>query len=169
MPPMMMTSESAWSAMRASSSLYGSPARAKIGSFWLLTSELKRSIIGMFVRTIWLGMMRLAGLTDGWPMGIWFSVMAGPPSRGAPVPVNARPRSAFEKGTFIVSPRKRTAASVSTPRAPANICRVTFGPSSLMTCASDVPARDWTSAISLYLTPSARSVAIEPDRASIRW
>ena len=34
--------------------------------------------------------------------------------------------------------------------------------------ARDVPARDSTSAISLYLTPSARRVATEPDRASIR-
>lgn len=55
----------------------GSPARAKIGSFCETTSELKRSIIGMFVRTMRLGMMRLAGLTEGWPIGIWFSVIAG--------------------------------------------------------------------------------------------
>ena len=123
----------------------------------------------MFVRTMRLGMMRLAGLTEGWPIGIWFSVIAGPPSRGSPVPVKARPRRASEKGTFIVSPRKRTEASVSTPRAPAKIWSVTFGPSSLMTCASDVPAREWTSAISLYFTPSARSVAMEPESASMRW
>ena len=74
-----------------------------------------------------------------------------------------------EKGTFIVSPRKRTRAAVSTPLAPAKICSVTFGPSSLMTCASEVPARDSISAISLYFTPSARSVATEPDSASILW
>ena len=134
-----------------------------------MTSELKRSIIGMFVFTMRFGMMRFAGLTDGCPMGEGFSLIAGPPSRGMPAPVNARPRSASEKGTFIVSPRKRTRAAVSTPLAPAKICSVTFGPSSLMTCASEVPARDSISAISLYFTPSARSVATEPDSASILW
>ena len=45
-------STSACSAMRASSSLYGSPATEKIGSFCDSTSELKTSIIGMPVRTM---------------------------------------------------------------------------------------------------------------------
>ncbi len=169
MPPITITSESACSAMRARSSLYGSPARAKIGSFCDFTSELNRSIIGMFVRTISCGMMRLAGFTEGWPIGDGSSSIAGPPSRGTAAPVKARPRSACENGTFIVSPRKRTFAAVSTPRAPAKIWSVTFGPSSLITCASDVPARDWISAISLYFTPSARSVATDPESASILW
>ena len=148
MPPSTITSEEACIAMRARSSLYGSPARAKIGSFWETTSELKRSIIGMFVRTMRFGMMRFEGFTDGWPIGTLFSESAGPPSRGLPVPVKARPRRASPKGIFIVSPRKRTRAEVSTPRAPAKICSVTFGPSSLITWASDVPARDSISAIS---------------------
>ena len=123
----------------------------------------------MFVRTISCGMTRFAGLTEGRPMGVGFSLKVGPPSRGVPEPVNARPKRSSEKGTFIVSPRKRTFAAVSTPRAPAKICSVTFGPSSLMTCASDVPARELTSAISPYLAPSARSVATDPERASILW
>ena len=166
-PPITITSESACRAMRASSSLYGSPARAKIGSFCDFTSVLKRSIIGMLVRTISCGMMRLAGFTDGWPIGELSPSTAGPPSRGAPVPVNARPRRSLENGTCIVSPRNLTFADVSTPRAPAKICRVTLAPSSLITCAREVPARDSISAISPYLTSSARSVATEPDRASI--
>ena len=74
----------------------------------------------MFVRTISCGMTRLAGFTDGWPIGDISPSTAGPPSRGAPAPVNARPRRSCENGTFIVSPRKRTCADVSTPRAPAN-------------------------------------------------
>ena len=112
-------------------------------------------------------MIRFAGLTDGWPIGDISPSTAGPPSRGSHAPVKTLPSRASEKGTFIASPRKRTLAEVSTPRAPANICRVTFGPLSFMTCASEVPAREDTSAISPYLTPSARSVATDPDRASI--
>ena len=51
----MMTSASACSPTRASSSLYGSPATEKIGSFCDSTSELNTSIIGMPVWTIWSG------------------------------------------------------------------------------------------------------------------
>ena len=112
-------STSAWRAMRARRSLYGSPAFAKIGSFCDSTSELKTSIIGMFVRTMLRGMTRLAGLTDGVPMSIRLSDRAGPLSRGCALPVKARPSRASEKGTRIGRPRKRTFASVATPRAPA--------------------------------------------------
>jgi hypothetical protein len=45
----------------------------KMGSFCDSTSVLNTSIIGMPVRTMLRGMMRLAGLTDGPPMSIRFS------------------------------------------------------------------------------------------------
>ena len=48
-----------------------------MGSFWLSTRVLNTSIIGMPVRIMRLGTMRLAGLTEGPPMGIIFSVSAG--------------------------------------------------------------------------------------------
>ena len=50
--------------MRARSSLYGSPAIENIGSFCDSTSELKRSIIGMPVRTILFGMIRFTGFKE---------------------------------------------------------------------------------------------------------
>lgn len=84
MPPSTITSTSACSAMRASSSLYGSPAIEKIGSFCDSTNVLNTSIIGMFVRIMLRGMMRLAGFTDGPPMSTMSEVTSGLPSRGAP-------------------------------------------------------------------------------------
>jgi len=91
MPPRMIMSTSACMAMRASSWLYGSPDTEKIGSFWLFTRVLNRSIIGMPVRIISRGMMRLDGLTEGPPTWIRFSVSAGPLSRGSPAPLKMRP------------------------------------------------------------------------------
>ena len=75
-------SASACSPMRASSSLYGSPATEKIGSFWDSTSELKMSIMGMPVSTIWSGIRRRTGLTTGEPRSI-ISPVTGPRRRAA--------------------------------------------------------------------------------------
>ena len=143
-----MTSVSAWSAMRASSSLYGSPDFAKTGSFCDSTRELNTSIIGMPVRTMLRGTTRLAGFTDGPPMSIMPSESAGPPSRGLPAPSKTRPSRSSENATCIGRPRKRTRASVAMPRAPAKTCSDTLSPSILMTCASDVTPREEISASS---------------------
>ena len=45
----------------------------------------------MPVWIMFLGMILFAGFTDGPPMGIMFSVRAGPLSRGTPEPLNTRP------------------------------------------------------------------------------
>jgi hypothetical protein len=118
------------------------------GSFCDSTRVLKTSIIGMPVRTMRRGMMRLAGFTDGPPRSIMFSVISGPRSRGTPLPVKIRPSSASEKGTCIGRPRNRTLASVEMPRLPAKTWRSTRPPSRRMTCASDTPWREVTSASS---------------------
>ena len=96
MPPSTMTSTSACMAMRASSSLYGSPETENMGSFWLSTSVLNMSIMGMPVRIMLRGTTLRVGLTDGPPMGIMFSVSAGPLSLGTPEPVKTRPSRCSE-------------------------------------------------------------------------
>ena len=51
------------------------------------------SIIGTLVRIIFVGTMRVTGLTEGPPMSTWRSPdRSGPPSIGAPSPRNTRPR-----------------------------------------------------------------------------
>ena len=77
----------------------------------------------MPVRTMFFGMIRLAGLAEGPPIAVMFSEMAGPRSRGTALPVNTRPSRASENGTRMVWPRKRTSESVAMPRLPANTCR----------------------------------------------
>jgi len=144
----MIRSTSACIAMRARSWLYGSPEIEKIGSFWLFTSVLKRSIIGMPVRTISRGMMRFVGLTDGPPIGIRFSLSVGPLSRGSPEPVKIRPLSESPKLTRIGLPRKRTSSPVEMPRPPAKTWSETISSSSLLTSASETPKRVVTSASS---------------------
>ena len=106
-----------------------------MGSFWLSTSVLNTSIIGMPVRIMRLGTMRLAGLTEGPPMGIIFSASAGPLSRGTPAPSNTRPSRSSENETIMGRPRKRTVSVVLTPCVPAKTCRETRSPLSLMTLA----------------------------------
>ena len=63
----------------------------------------------------------------------------GPLSRGSPPPVKMRPSRPSENGTCTACPRKRTSASVATPRVPAKTCRETWSPSRRMTWASDEP------------------------------
>ena len=154
--------------MRASRGLYGSPARAKMGSFCDSTRVLKMSIIGMPVRTMFFGMMRLAGFTEGPPMSIMLSSRTGPLSRGTPPPVKTRPRRSSEKGTRMGCERNRTWASVATPLAPANTCNETSSSCRRMTWAREVPVRDVTSASSLYFTPVARMVMTLPEMFSTR-
>ncbi len=117
-----------------------------MGSFCDSTSELNTSIMGMPVRIMLRGMMRLAGFTGGPPISIILSSSTGPLSRGRPDPVNTRPSSASEQEVRRRSPRKRTSALVGIPRVPANTCRVTRSPSRRMTCAREVPPSDVTSA-----------------------
>ncbi len=87
----MITSTSACIAILDRSWLYGSPEIEKIGSFWLSTRVLNTSIIGIPVRIIFVGRIRFAGLNDGPPIGIMFSVRAGPLSLGTPAPSKIRP------------------------------------------------------------------------------
>ena len=96
MPPRTIRSTSACIAMRARSWLYGSPDTEKMGSFWLSTSVLNMSIIGMPVLTIFLGMILFDGLTEGPAISIMFSSSSGPLSRGFPDPSNTRPSRASE-------------------------------------------------------------------------
>ncbi len=164
MPPRMMMSASACRPMRASSSLYGSPASEKIGSFWLSTSGLNTSIIGMRVSMKLRGMMRRTGLTDGPPMSIdgAFS-RAGLPSMGSPEPVKMRPSSWSVYLTCMGWLRNRTVASVLSPLVPANTCIETLVRSMRMTCASVVsPLGLVSSASSPKLTPSACTSAMSP-------
>ena len=63
-----MMSASAWVAMRARSRLCDSPATEKMGIFWLSTRQLKTSIMGIFVRIMFFGTMRVTGLTEGPPI-----------------------------------------------------------------------------------------------------
>ncbi len=163
-----MMSTSACRAIRASNSLYGSPAAAKIGSFCDSTSELNTSIIGIPVRTILRGMMRLAGLTDGPPMGMRFSSSAGPLSRGCPEPLNTRPSKASVNETSMVCPRKRTWPSVAMPRLPANTCKYTLSLSRRITCASETPSVPTTCASSPFATPLAVTVITLPAICSMR-
>ena len=126
----------------------GSPAGAKMGSFWLSTNVLNTSIMGMPVRTILRGMIRFDGFTEGPPASMGSSSRAGRPSRGRPAPSKTRPSSASEKGTWTVRPRKRTWASVGRPRLPAKTWRATVSPSRRMTWASEAPPGQLTSASS---------------------
>jgi len=132
-------SASACSPIRANSSLYGSPATEKIGSFCDSTSELKTSIMGMPVAIILSGMRRRTGLTTGEPMSRG-SPWAGPrPSRGRAEPSNTRPSNASEKGTCMGRCKNRTRSLLETPWEPAKTCRLTSRPSSPITCARDSP------------------------------
>ena len=121
--------------MRESSWLYGSPEIEKIGSFWLSTSVLNTSIMGIPVRIILLGSVLFDGLNDGPPIGIMFSVNAGPLSRGTPAPLKIRPNRCSEKDTIMGRPKNLTGSVVETPCAPANTWRDTRSLSSLMTFA----------------------------------
>ena len=107
-------------AMRERSWLYGSPETEKMGSFWLSTRVLNTSIMGMPVRIILSGTIRLEGFTEGPPMGIMFSVRAGPLSRGTPAPSKMRPKRWSEKETIMGWPKKRTESVVLTPWVPLN-------------------------------------------------
>ena len=135
MPPRTITSTWACMAMRESSWLYGSPDTEKMGSFWLSTRVLNTSIMGIPVRISLLGTIRRDGFTEGPPMGIIFSVRAGPLSRGTPAPSKMRPSRWSEKDTIMGRPRKRTGSVVLTPWVPLNTCSVTRSLSSLMTLA----------------------------------
>ena len=135
MPPSTITSTCDCMAIRESSWLYGSPDTEKMGSFWLSTSVLNTSIMGIPVRIILSGVMRLDGFTEGPPMGIMFSVSAGPLSRGTPAPLKMRPSRCSEKDTIMGRPKKRTGSVVLTPCVPLNTCNVTRSRSSLMTLA----------------------------------
>ncbi len=167
MPPRMIRSTSACRAIRASSSLYGSPLTEKIGSFWLSTRVLNRSIIGIPVRIMFRGMIRFAGFTEGPPISIISSFNSGLPSRGDPVPSNTRPRRLGDEETRIGLPRKRTWSPVDVPVAPLKICNETRSPSSLITFANEVDPLLVTTASSPFATPSARTVMTFPTIDSI--
>ena len=106
-----------------------------MGSFWLSTRVLNTSIMGIPVRISLLGTIRLDGFTEGPPMGIIFSVRAGPLSRGTPAPSKMRPSRWSEKDTIMGRPRNRTGSVVLTPWVPLNTWSVTRSLSSLMTLA----------------------------------
>ena len=110
----------------ASSSLYGSPATEKMGSFWLSTSELNTSIIGMPVWIIWSGIRRMTGLTGGDPMGTASACTSGLPSRGRPEPSKIRPSRSSENGTCMGCPRKRILSPVESPCVPEKTCNDTW-------------------------------------------
>ena len=139
-----------------------------MGSFWLTTSELNTSIIGMFVRIICLAMMRLAGLNEGPPIGMSSSTGSGPPSIGTPLPLKIRPSIDSPYLTCIGCPRKRTWSFVESPLVPPNTCRVTMSPDTRMTCPSVVRPGDWISANSPSPIPVACSEAILPVISVIR-
>ncbi len=57
-----------------------------------------------------------------------------PPSRGSPDPDRTLPSMSLETGIFMVSPRKRTDASLSTPVVPSNTWMTTISPEESRTC-----------------------------------
>ena len=63
-------------------------------------------------------MMRFAGFTEGPPMSIISSLIAGRESRGRPAPVKILPNRFSEAETRIGCPRKRTSSPVLMPRDP---------------------------------------------------
>ena len=68
-------------------------------------------------------------------MSISFSgTMAGPPSMGSPAPDRTRPSMSLDTGIFMVSPRKRTAASLSIPEVPSKIWTTTVSSEESRTC-----------------------------------
>jgi len=117
----------------------------------------------MPVRIIFLGMMRLTGLTDGVPMSIKCSVRDGLLSRGRPLPLNILPRSSSPLATRMGWPRNLTLSFVEMPLLPAKTCKYTRFPSSRMTCARETPRLVVIWAISLYPTVSASTVMTSPD------
>ena len=100
-------------------SLWGNPDPEKIGSFCPLTRVFIQSIVEI---PVWMksdGLSLAQGLIAAPTISSFFSgVIAGPPSRGSPAPVRILPSISLETGIFIVSPRKRTDASLSIPVVP---------------------------------------------------
>ena len=82
--------------------------------------------MGMPVRIMCLGTMRRAGFTEGPPMGIMFSVRAGPLSRGTPAPSKIRPKRCSLKDTIMGLPKNRTGSVVLTPWVPEKTWRETL-------------------------------------------
>ena len=78
-----------------------------------------------------------------------------PPSRGSPDPDRILPIMSLETGIFMVSPRKRTDASLSIPVVPSNTWMTTMSSDVSRTCPLLMdPSDSLTLTISLYPTGS---------------
>ena len=81
------------------------------------------------------GLSLAHGLMAAPVMSTSFSgTILAPPSRGSPAPERTLPSMSLETGIFMVSPRKRTDASLSTPEVPSKTWTTTMSLDESRTC-----------------------------------
>src|SRR5574341_465574 len=161
-------------AICAASSLAGSPAPEKIGSFCPRVSVFSPSMAETPVWMNSLGWVRTEGLMGRPLMSSEVSgMMGGPPSMGWPEPLSARPSIESDTSSRATSPVKRTRVRArSRPLVPANTCTTPRFLSTSSTCPRCTsPSGPVISTISPKATPRMRSMNTSGPamRARVRY